>query len=434
MQGYNHVAGGVVFTGIFSSFHDVNVFSTPSLVGATVFFALLPDVDHTRSLIGKVFYPAASFLQKRFGHRTITHSLFFYLSVIGLMWLAPKAYAVVCTYALGSHLLFDMCTKQGIPLLYPFSKRPFVLPANPGLRLSAQDHRSEAIVFVVFLVCGFFCQPLFADGFWTSYNKAFATWEHVEREALRSHDLLHVTWTDEQKRRQEGLFYKKDGSGIVVLTLDGFKLVPPAEQPLVSFEHSGYQLQQQQHTITDIRLDSLNRLTTAHCIRVQIQSTEDLSYFTGNIMQTGKLIDLEYQKNLIINQLPHDDTEIINQIELLNIDHESQRRRYEMECREYRSKWQKVRSLETLLKRFDDEYEQSSDYQKGRIIKQRQEAERALETVRASVIVPPVMPDFRRFGLERALLTRKRNHQPQINCNLITVTWNSLQPKKTKRP
>ena len=350
------------------------------------------------------------------------------------MWLTPKAYAVVSSYALGSHLLFDMCTKQGVPLLYPFSKRPFVLPANPGLRLSAQDHRSEVIVFVVFLVCGFFCQPLFANGFWTSYNKAFATWEHVEREALRSKDLLHVTWFDERKRKQEGLFYKKDGTTIVVLQVDGFRTFPHNEQPLTSFEHSGYQLHQQQHTVSNIRLDSLNKLLTAHCIRVQIQSTEDLTYFTGNIMQTGKLIDLEYQKNLIINQLPHDDTETINQIQLLNIERETQRRQHERSMQEYRAELQKIRLLEMLLQQLADEYGRSSDYRKGQIIKQRTEIDNKLATAKANEPLPPIAPDFRRYDLEIDILKRKLNHQPQINVNLITVSWNSLQPKKTKVP
>ncbi len=56
MQGYNHVAGGLVFTGIFASFHDVNVLSSPGLISATVAASLLPDIDHTRSAIGKTFY------------------------------------------------------------------------------------------------------------------------------------------------------------------------------------------------------------------------------------------------------------------------------------------------------------------------------------------------------------------------------------------
>lgn len=36
MQGYHPIAGGLVFTGVFTNFHDVNVLSRPGLIGATV--------------------------------------------------------------------------------------------------------------------------------------------------------------------------------------------------------------------------------------------------------------------------------------------------------------------------------------------------------------------------------------------------------------
>lgn len=423
MQGYNHVAGGLVFTGIFASFHDVNVLSSPGLTGATVAASLLPDIDHTRSAIGKTFYPVASWLQRRYGHRTITHSVFFYLAVVGLMWLTPKPYTVVTGYALLSHLLFDMCTKQGVPLLYPFSKRPFVLPANPGLRLSAQDHRSEAIVFVVFLIMGSFCRPLFAQGFWTSYNQAFATWEHVERESRRSPDLLHVTYGGPNQSPREGLFYRKNGSHLVVLTTGGFDLVDHHEQPLIRFEHSGFQLLERQRTVSGLSPDSLNRLLTSHCVRVQIQSTDELIWFTGTLMHTGKAIDLNYQKNLLIHRLPHDDSEIQNRIALARLARSDEQNRYNRDIRSYRDELQRISTLETRLRQLADEFPRASDYRKGEIIHQRAEAERKLETARQSQPLPPLVLNLIRYDLDIQLLEKQLRHPSTINANLITVSW-----------
>ncbi|RYC70078.1 metal-dependent hydrolase [Spirosoma sordidisoli] len=422
MQGYNHVAGGIVFTGIFGSFHDVNVFEKPTLIGASVFFALLPDIDHTRSLIGRTVFPLASWLQGRFGHRTVTHSLFFLSGVAGLLLLAPKAYAVVSGYALLSHLLFDMCTKQGVPLLYPFSKRPFVLPANPHMRLSAQDHRSEAMVFVVFLACGFFCQPLIAQGFWTSYNRAFATWDHVEREAKRSRDMLTVTYTDAQKRQRSGQFYRAEGTTMVVLTRAGFELPRSTETQLISFSHSGIIATERQHTLTSVPLDSLNRLLNRHCLRVQVQSTTDLTYFDGPLMQTGHTIDLAYRKNLLIRQAPHDDTEILNRIQLLTIERETRRSEYERALLVYRSEWQRIRSQELLLQQLADEYKDAGDYRKGEIIRQRREVQSRLTTARQSEPLPPLAPDYRRYALESALLKRQLQPSTTIDANLITIS------------
>jgi inner membrane protein len=88
MGGPNHVAGGVVFTGIYLSMFDVNIYSQPHFLFFTAFFSLLPDIDHTKSLIGKPFFPLARYLDRKSGHRTITHSLLCYFLlalVIGII-------------------------------------------------------------------------------------------------------------------------------------------------------------------------------------------------------------------------------------------------------------------------------------------------------------------------------------------------------------
>src|SRR5690606_26210527 len=81
MSGPNHIVGGVVFTGLYLSMWDKNIYGQPHFLFFTAFFAVLPDIDHTRSLIGKTFYPVAKFLDRKFGHRTITHSLLCYIAL-----------------------------------------------------------------------------------------------------------------------------------------------------------------------------------------------------------------------------------------------------------------------------------------------------------------------------------------------------------------
>ena len=82
MSGINHVVGGIVFTGIFSSFWNINIFSKIEYIGLCSFFSVLPDIDHTRSPIGKLFYPIANYLDRHFGHRTITHSFLMVLFLL----------------------------------------------------------------------------------------------------------------------------------------------------------------------------------------------------------------------------------------------------------------------------------------------------------------------------------------------------------------
>jgi inner membrane protein len=45
------------------------------VLGLAILGSQLPDIDTTTSTIGKIFFPLSSFLEDRFPHRSITHSL-----------------------------------------------------------------------------------------------------------------------------------------------------------------------------------------------------------------------------------------------------------------------------------------------------------------------------------------------------------------------
>lgn len=128
MSGANHIVGGTVFTGIYLSMWDTNVFSQPLFLFFTAFFAVLPDIDHTKSPIGTLFYPIAKYLDKKHGHRTITHSLICYVLLIILVGSIERIISdkriitSIFIWSYGSHLILDMITKQGVPLFYPFKK------------------------------------------------------------------------------------------------------------------------------------------------------------------------------------------------------------------------------------------------------------------------------------------------------------------------
>ncbi|MEO8117058.1 MAG: metal-dependent hydrolase, partial [Bacteroidota bacterium] len=173
---------------------------SPTFIFFTAFFSLLPDADHTKSLIGKFVYPVAKFINRKYGHRTITHSLMFYLIGYVIVSFIEKATSTGTTiskiylWAYGSHLIFDMLTKQGIPLFYPFKKNPCVMPANPIYRLRASDLKTEATIFLVFGLIAFTCKNLFANGFWNTYNSAFNNVKHVYEESRKFDGVLKVQY------------------------------------------------------------------------------------------------------------------------------------------------------------------------------------------------------------------------------------------------
>jgi inner membrane protein len=47
----------------------------PLPLGLAILGSQLPDLDTTQSTIGKIFFPLSSWIEDRFPHRSITHSL-----------------------------------------------------------------------------------------------------------------------------------------------------------------------------------------------------------------------------------------------------------------------------------------------------------------------------------------------------------------------
>jgi len=126
-------------------------FSITLTIGAII-VGNLPDIDSAYSHIGRRLYPAAKAIETRFGHRTITHSLFPVALIAGLSY-------IICSFTteLGpwwwwptfytSHLLLDMIIggKTGVPLLWPLKTRFWLTDIEGGTT-------GERVIFLILLV------------------------------------------------------------------------------------------------------------------------------------------------------------------------------------------------------------------------------------------------------------------------------------------
>jgi inner membrane protein len=128
--------------------------SDPIVIGIGGIAGLLPDVDVTKSPAGRVLFPISSFLEKRFPHRSCTHSILASL-VVGAAcygfsyagWLSSEhAHAIEIGYTFG--YLADLVTKSGVQLFYPASLR-CVVPGNRNLRLSTSSNWEYAILVII---------------------------------------------------------------------------------------------------------------------------------------------------------------------------------------------------------------------------------------------------------------------------------------------
>jgi inner membrane protein len=310
MSGANHIVGGVVFTGIYLSMFDTNILSNPMFLAMTAFFAILADVDHTKTPIGKAFYPIAKYLDRKYGHRTITHSLLFYFTgsiIVGIVEMlllgSAGVYTQIWFWSYGSHLVFDMLTKQGVPLFYPFKKNPCVIPANPDFRFRSSCIKTEAMLFVVFLGLGFSCKNLFAQGFWNTYNRTFDNIKHINAETRKTPNLIEVDYqvtidgetitgmAEVLEANDNKLLLYDPKHGFTTITKNDFiqKLSP---------NRTKKRLLKSELNFSSISLDSLRQLVLhKKIIDLRLQSELPINYLKEKQPQTSTSISLQYVTN-----------------------------------------------------------------------------------------------------------------------------------------
>jgi inner membrane protein len=120
MTGKTHIVGGIAASLAYAQFtnHD-----PITMLGAGVIGALLPDICHGGSKIGRKLPLLSKLINMLFGHRTFTHSLLFLVIVATLLNSFIPNEAVKAGFLAGmvSHYVLDMATKNGIKLLFPLS-------------------------------------------------------------------------------------------------------------------------------------------------------------------------------------------------------------------------------------------------------------------------------------------------------------------------
>lgn len=119
----------------------------------------LPDIDTSTSTIGKILFPISNWIEARYPHRTITHSLLATLGIAAFsltIGYLTQNISVWAALPLG-HLLacFSDCfTKQGVQLFYPYPAWA-VSVANPRRRIttgSATELWVLSLAIVLFLI------------------------------------------------------------------------------------------------------------------------------------------------------------------------------------------------------------------------------------------------------------------------------------------
>ena len=128
--------------------------------------SILPDADLPTSKIGRLFFWLSVPLERRFGHRTITHSAVGLLAVALIaspLWFVDPLYFWCALGGYWSHLWIDMLNVRGVDLFWPSPVR-LVTPGNRNWRMEVGS-KAEMVLLSALLALAVALYPLSHLGF-----------------------------------------------------------------------------------------------------------------------------------------------------------------------------------------------------------------------------------------------------------------------------
>jgi inner membrane protein len=116
-----------------------------------VFASVAPDLDTTKSAISRLLFPFKPLIylvEKKYGHRTITHSFYFWMfvSVLFLIVTNNLYLSMLFSVAYLSHIFADIITESGVKAFYPFNKKKLSF-----FRFALNGFAENTIKYVLFL-------------------------------------------------------------------------------------------------------------------------------------------------------------------------------------------------------------------------------------------------------------------------------------------
>ncbi|OGC04427.1 hypothetical protein A2276_08655 [candidate division WOR-1 bacterium RIFOXYA12_FULL_43_27] len=186
-----HSVFGVFLTLIILALFGVKLSLHWTIMLFAILGALLPDADHPASIIGRFLYPISSRIERRFGHRTVTHSLIGWMSAtisasvliafVSLIPLIsrwgwsdlPVRWAAAFSIGYFSHIVLDMFNKRGSQLFWPQEVRD-VIPLNHRYRINSGS-RPEIVVFIIIVLMLALTLPISKYGIGSSLHWLLAT-------------------------------------------------------------------------------------------------------------------------------------------------------------------------------------------------------------------------------------------------------------------
>lgn len=218
-----HGVFGIFLTLIILALFGVQLSLHWTIILFAVIGSIIPDIDHPRSTVGKMFSFISVPLERRYGHRTITHSLLgwfistiifsvFVLFVILILEfvsnfgfrisdLVPRWIAAF-SISYFSHIFLDMFNPRGSQMFWPEKGRD-VIPKNPKFRPESGS-KIEFFIFIVLFALMFLSLPISKYGITSCLRWVLATPGSAieEFKSLKTHAYLDFKGTSNETKEQ----------------------------------------------------------------------------------------------------------------------------------------------------------------------------------------------------------------------------------------
>jgi inner membrane protein len=150
MMGITHTALSV--TGVAIATGSVN----PLILLIAAVASQIPDLDTSKSWIGKAFFFVSNHLERHFPHRSLTHSIFISLALaivtFPVVWYVDWSFWLAAPIGHLISCIADCGTKLGCQLFYPVSQNYCVIGRNPNNRVETGKTSDYAILATTVLI------------------------------------------------------------------------------------------------------------------------------------------------------------------------------------------------------------------------------------------------------------------------------------------
>ncbi|KAB3541980.1 metal-dependent hydrolase [Bacillus safensis] len=156
MTGKTHIMGGVAASTAVAYYYGLD---PVTMAAAGAVGALIPDLCHTKSKIGRKFPLLSALISSVFGHRTFTHSLLFLLIIyfLATTYIPNDSLSIGLLVGMASHLILDAGTVNGIKFLFPASikvRLPFYVKTGSTGEQVVLAALTVVTCYYIAVICG----------------------------------------------------------------------------------------------------------------------------------------------------------------------------------------------------------------------------------------------------------------------------------------